>query len=93
MKVLLLRLKRTHNYALPGGFVQKNETVESAASRVLKERTGLDNIFLKQFKVFSDPDRSKANKAIEDLFRKGLSEEVLNFFSKRFISIGFFNGL
>ncbi len=64
LKVLLLKMKFSHEWALPGGFVQLDESVENAAKRVLKERTGLDNIFLKQFRVFSDPHRSKMNPAV-----------------------------
>ncbi|MFN2454433.1 MAG: NUDIX domain-containing protein [Pyrinomonadaceae bacterium] len=43
--------------ALPGGFVQKNETIEQAALRELSEETGLTNIFLEQLYTFGDPGR------------------------------------
>ncbi len=89
LKVLLLKMKYSHERALPGGFVMKNETVEQAASRVLKERTGLDNIFLKQFMVFSDPSRSKMNPAVKDLVESGANPN-LEWFAQRFISIGFY---
>ncbi len=89
LKVLLLRLKHTREWALPGGFVKQHETIEHAARRVLKERTGLDNIFLKQFKVFSDPGRSKKNPAVNDLSDMGVSPD-LEWFGQRFISVGFY---
>ena len=89
LKVLTLHLKYSKKYALPGGFLKKDETLESAAKRVLKERTGLDNIFLKQFKVFSDLLRAKTNPALEDLKASGHSPN-LEFFEKRFISVGFY---
>lgn len=89
LKVLLLLMKYTKEWALPGGFVKKNELMEVAASRVLKERTGLDNIFLKQFHVFSDPERSKSNPAVQDLEKSG-TNEGLEWFSQRFISVGFY---
>jgi ADP-ribose pyrophosphatase YjhB (NUDIX family) len=89
LKVLLLRLKYTKEYALPGGFLGKRETLENAAKRVLKERTGLDNIFLRQFAVFSDPNRSKANPALQDLTESGVIPDLL-FFENRFISVGFY---
>lgn len=89
LKVLLLEMKYTHEWALPGGFVQHNESVETAAARVLKERTGLDNIFLKQFRVFSDPGRSKLNPAVQDLVISGANPD-LDWFGQRFISIGFY---
>ncbi len=44
-------------YALPGGFVQKNETIEQAALRELGEETGVTNVFLEQLYTFGDPGR------------------------------------
>ncbi|QGY42759.1 NUDIX hydrolase [Maribellus comscasis] len=89
LKVLTLQLKYTRDYALPGGFLKTNETLEEAAKRVLQERTGLDNIFLKQFKVFSDLARAATNPAVNDLVASGIKPD-LDFFGKRFISVGFY---
>jgi len=89
LKVLLLQLKYTKEWALPGGFAEKEETLEEAASRTLKERTGLDNIFLKQFHVFSDPLRSKENPAVKDLKESGADPNI-EWFSQRFVSVGFY---
>jgi ADP-ribose pyrophosphatase YjhB (NUDIX family) len=58
LKILLLKMRHFDQLSLPGGFVIKQETLEDAAIRTLKERTGLGNIFLQQFHVFSDPARS-----------------------------------
>lgn len=89
LKVLLLQMKYTKEWALPGGFVKKNESMEVATNRVLKERTGLDNIFLKQFHVFSNPERSDRNPAVKDLEKLGAGNS-LDWFSQRFISVGFY---
>src|ERR1700743_2892580 len=61
MKVLVLKMKGEDAWALPGGFMLKAEPIEMAANRILKERTGLDDIFLQQFHVFGDPERSKGH--------------------------------
>ncbi len=45
LKVLLLKVNHSNKWALPGGFIYKDETIEQAAYRVLNERTGVDNIF------------------------------------------------
>ena len=89
LKVLLLRMKFTKEWALPGGFVHGDESLELAATRVLKERTGLDHIFLKQYNVFSDPQRSKVNPAVEDLIESGRDFDN-EWFDQRFISVGFY---
>ena len=49
LKVLLLRMKGMDKWALPGGFVERNQHLEEGAQAVLHNRTGLDNIFLQQF--------------------------------------------
>ena len=44
-------------WALPGGFVGISESLETAAQRVLKEKTGLNGIFLEQLYTFGNPKR------------------------------------
>ena len=58
LKVLLLRNPNLAPWMLAGGYIKKTESAEDAAARVAKERTGLDNLFLQQFKVFSTPGRN-----------------------------------
>ncbi len=45
-------------FALPGGFVKREENLYDAVQRSLKERTGLDNIYLEQFHTFGNHARS-----------------------------------
>lgn len=60
LRILLIR-RGGHPYlgswALPGGFVKPDETTEQAASRELKEETGVDNVYLEQLYTFSQPGR------------------------------------
>jgi 8-oxo-dGTP diphosphatase len=44
-------------WSLMGGFVQPDESFENAASRVLKELTGLENVYMEQLHAFGDPAR------------------------------------
>ena len=46
-------------WKLPGNHINRDEDIYNTASRILKEQTGLEDIFMKQFMVFSDPDRLK----------------------------------
>lgn len=84
LKVLLLKMKHRNEWALPGGFILRHEPVEAAATRVLQERTGLEQIFLQQFHVFSDPGRSEGNTG-----NSGGAAQAA-WFAQRFITIGFY---
>ena len=46
-------------HALPGNLIYDHENLNMAAERVLKELTGLSDIYLEQFGAFGDPDRIK----------------------------------
>lgn len=45
------------DYTLTGNHVYEKEKVEEAANRILFNLTGVKDIYLEQFKTFSDPDR------------------------------------
>ncbi|MBD1367056.1 NUDIX hydrolase [Mucilaginibacter sp. ZT4R22] len=86
MKVLMLKSKNEAGWQLPGGFVQKVEPIDVAANRILATRTGIDDVFLQQFRVFGDPDRNRQhNEMYSDIIAK-----EKNFFAHRFISIGYY---
>ena len=55
-------------WALPGGFVNPNETAFQAAKRELLEETGLDDIYLSQIYTFSNPDRDPRTRVISIAF-------------------------
>ena len=60
MEILLIQRKNPPfqgMWALPGGFLEIDETLEETAARELEEETGLNGIDLKQFKTFSNVDR------------------------------------
>ena len=92
LKVLLLKLKKMNLWSLPGGFVEKQENVNDAAVRVLRERTGLDRIFLHQFEIFGNHDRIPSSH-IDNLIDQGLFEsgsEMDHWFRQRFVTIGYY---
>jgi 8-oxo-dGTP diphosphatase len=51
-------------WSLLGGFVQDNESADEAAARILKQTTGLEEIFLEQVSSFSDPKRDPEARVI-----------------------------
>jgi hypothetical protein len=58
LKVLLTKWKGLNGWCLPGGYILRNESTNDAACRILKERTGLDKVFLKQYHTFGDLERN-----------------------------------
>ena len=52
------------HWSLMGGFVQENESSDEAAARVLKQTTGLNDIFLEQVNTFSEPGREQSERVI-----------------------------
>lgn len=51
-------------WSLYGGFVNHNESVDEAASRVLYELTGIKNIYMKQVHTFGAVDRDPGERVI-----------------------------
>lgn len=51
-------------YAIPGGFVHENESLEEAAVRELQEETGVRDVFLEQLYSFGDADRDPRGRVI-----------------------------
>lgn len=67
LQVLLIRRKKwpyEDYWAIPGGFVQMNESLEQSALRELCEETGLDDVYLEQLYTFGNPDRDPRTRVI-----------------------------
>lgn len=56
------------SWALPGGFVKIDETVEAAAIRELYEETNVRGVYMSQLSVFSDVDRDPRERVITVAF-------------------------
>ncbi len=67
LKVLLIKSDLEEfngQWSLLGDLVRPDENLESASYRVLKERTGLDNVYLEQVYTFGDIGRHPAGRVI-----------------------------
>jgi 8-oxo-dGTP diphosphatase len=51
-------------WALPGGFVQLDESLEEAAARELEEETGVQEAYLEQLYTYGEPDRDPRGRVI-----------------------------
>jgi ADP-ribose pyrophosphatase YjhB (NUDIX family) len=65
LQLLLVKNKIVTKWCLPGGYVRKDENLDQAAARTTLERTGIGNLFLKQFKTFGDLGRNDPRGAFD----------------------------
>lgn len=89
LKVLLLKMKGLDRWALPGGFVEEKQDLDEAASKVLEQRTGLHDIYLKQFHAFGKYSRHDSSHTQQMVSEKILDEKFGYWLKQRFITIGY----
>jgi 8-oxo-dGTP diphosphatase len=90
LKILLLKMKGSDAWSLPGGYVEQHEDIDAAALHILKNRTGLSDIYLEQFSVFG-----KANRSTQESLRLFLEANTVDltdyqWMLQRFVSIGYY---
>lgn len=67
LRVLLVRRKNAPfqgRWAIPGGFVNYEESLDAAALRELREETNVSDIYLEQLYTFGDPKRDPRTRVI-----------------------------
>ena len=68
-RLMLLLVQRSeapfaNAWALPGGAVKQDEPLDTAAARLLAERTGLEGAYLEQLYTFGDPGRDPRGRTL-----------------------------
>lgn len=81
LKILLIK-RGDHpcigQWALPGGFVQIDEDLDTAAFRELKEETNIDNIYMEQLYTWGDVDRDLRTRIISTAYMSLVDRDRLN---------------
>lgn len=78
-RVLLIRRGREpfkNLWALPGGFINPDETLEEACIRELREETGLEVPRMEQFRAYDAIDRDPRHRTISVVFSAELKKEA-----------------
>ena len=71
LKVLLIKRAfepEQGKWSLVGGFLKRKETLEKAASRILRVYTGLENIYMEQVHTFSQVDRDPGDRTVSTAY-------------------------
>ncbi|WP_333864770.1 NUDIX domain-containing protein [Chitinophaga sp.] len=55
-------------WSLMGGLMKRDETIDHAASRVLKELTGLENVYMEQLCTFGEVERDPVDRTLSVLY-------------------------
>lgn len=72
-EIKLLLIKRSFEpakgkWSLAGGFVQENESLDEAASRILCNLTGLKNVYMRQSYTYGDVNRDPGARVISTAY-------------------------
>jgi len=81
LKLLLIKragVPYKGKWALPGGFVQQDESLDEGARRELQEETGLKGVFLEQLYTFGDPERDPRERVITVAYYALISSEQIS---------------
>jgi len=81
MKVLLIKRKEHPffgQWALPGGFVRLNESLEAAAYRELEEETGIGNIYLEQLYTYGEVERDPRGRIISTSYLSLVNKDEID---------------
>src|SRR5678816_1100015 len=79
LKVLLIRRATPPfkgKWAIPGGFVRANESLEEAALRELEEETGVGDVYLEQLYTFGAPKRDPRGRIITVAYFALVADDV-----------------
>lgn len=90
LKILIMEYHRTRWFALPGGFVRVDEALDDAVRRGLEERTGLKDVYLRQFHTFGSLERSDGQAMRTILEMSGFVPDEQPWLLDRFVSVAYY---
>lgn len=86
---VLLFYNTVKNWALTGGFIQRDETLDEAALRIAGNPTGLKIFFMKQFRAFGGPERLRADLHSPRIRPSNIPDD--SWLNDYFVTIGYYS--
>lgn len=92
LKTLLTKNGFISEWCLPGGYIKRGESLQQAADRTIVDRTGIENLYLQQFRAFGDPNRTRYKDFDEQRWFEltGMKIKKDNWILDQTVSIGFY---
>ena len=90
LKILILEYQNSGQFALPGGFIRRDEDLYDAVKRGVRERTGLEKIHLEQFHTFGKKNRDSSYPFKKIAAGKGYTLTSDHWVLDRFITVGYY---
>lgn len=95
LKVLTFRRKLAPfvgGLSLLGGFIYSNESADQAANRVVKELTGLDNIYMQQVGAYTQVDRDPGERVISIAYfalitLSDTTQEIIDYYGAEWMDV------
>ncbi|GFZ30544.1 ADP-ribose pyrophosphatase [Clostridium zeae] len=82
MQVLLVKrdeYPEKGKWSIPGGFIDINEGLEEGAKRKLREKTGVEDVYIEQLYTFGDINRDKRTRVISIGNMALIEKEIIKF--------------
>ncbi|MDX1314940.1 MAG: hypothetical protein R3356_05510, partial [Eudoraea sp.] len=89
LKCLLLKIGG--RWVLPGGYIKRDESVDTAAKGILKQRTALGQAHLQFLSVFGRENRSFREQFKEFAKEKGLTWREDYWINSRFVTLSYYS--
>ncbi|TXK21003.1 NUDIX hydrolase [Pontibacter qinzhouensis] len=92
LQILLSKHKFFTMWCLPGFYVRKDENLDQAAARITAERTGLKDLFLRQFKTFGNLGRHLSPAFAQEKLTglTGITLDETNWLQGSTVSVGYY---
>jgi len=90
LKILVLEYRNTGLFALPGGFIKHNESLDQAVKQGVRQRTGIEDIYLEQFQTFGDLERFDPEPMKRILKMNGIDIASNDWLLNRFITVAYY---
>ena len=95
LKVILIQMKKipfTGKWAFPGGLIGDDESIDNAAKRELKEKTGVADVYLEHLYTFGDVERDPYGRVVSVSYFALIPSENINLKTiDKYFDIGWFD--